>query len=251
MLLSAQSVPKTTGFLSALEGKRGRSGRIVVSFALAGGLSMEAIQAASILLGDPDHALATVLLSTPIFWFGAIAGLIHGVVLGVAAREPGSPRSSVVRPIQVALLVLIPALLLCWLGAIWISYTGIAIRVRQPGAALLALVGWIIFLGVSAWALEEARAALQKVAERWPERRPGLPLIIGTFIVLGISFVWARPPIWFTDIRPTAVSAVILAFGATIWIAMPILVVTLHLLRRLMGNSFFGGDSLQPTEDSR
>jgi len=57
------------------------------------------------------------------------------------------------------------------------------------------------------------------------------------FAVLATAFVTVRPQIWWTDVRVAGVGALILAFGATVWIALPVVIAGLGLMHRFAGMS--------------
>ena len=80
----------SSGFLTWLKGDSGLCGRIALSWALAGGLTMEALLVvAAFLSGSPDVSALPV---TATLWFavGAAGGFTHGVVVGIAGRASTS-----------------------------------------------------------------------------------------------------------------------------------------------------------------
>jgi hypothetical protein len=104
-------------------------------------------------------------------------------------------------------------------------------------------IGWLVFLALGAWATVEGLEGLRGAMIRWPERRPGVPLVLTVFVTLLALFVWRRPEIWFTDLRVSALGAAFLALGATVWIALPVVVFVLHFLHQWRsGHSIWEGD---------
>jgi len=73
--------------------------------------------------------------------------------------------------------------------------------------------------------------------QRWPDLRIASIVISVVFAVLATVFVTSHPQIWWTDVRVTGAGALILALGATIWIALPVVVAGLSLMHRVTGRS--------------
>jgi hypothetical protein len=57
------------------------------------------------------------------------------------------------------------------------------------------------------------------------------------FAVLVTRFLASPPEIWFTQFRVTTAGAVILAFGASVWIALPVMIALLGLAHRVFGKA--------------
>lgn len=229
--------PTGTGFFSWLKGDSGLCGRIALSWALAGGLSMEALLVlAAFLSGAPD-APSLPFTASLFFLVGAVGGFVHGVLVGIAGRSTGVCLGEALRGVEAGAIWAIPVLFAGWVAALWISMTSLAVALARPAMVTMVAVGWLACLAACIWALAEARAGLRNAVERWPERRPGVPLVVMTFAILVVAFLWLRPEIWFTDLRVSAVGALVLAAGATIWIALPIEVFVLHLLHRWRSDS--------------
>lgn len=191
---------------------------------------------AAFLAGDPGAA-GLPFTATAFFVVGAAGGFLHGALVGVAGRPPEVELQRAFVGIEVAAFAAIPLVVACWIGAIWISMTAMAFNAGQTGMVLGAGAGWLLALGVGLWAAVEGLAGFRWALKRWPERRPGLPLVILTFALLLVVFVTRRPEIWFTDVRVSTLGAVILSLGATVWIALPLLGVTLHFLHRWRSGS--------------
>ncbi|MDT8340955.1 MAG: hypothetical protein RQ751_05535 [Longimicrobiales bacterium] len=198
---------------------------------------MEAVLvAAAYSSGSPDAA-SLPFTATMFFLAGAGGGLLHGVLVGAAGRPPGITLAQAIRAIEAGAVWAIPALIVAWIAALWVSMTSIALELRRPSMLFCVALGWMVVVASGAWALAEARRGIGHAMERWPERRPGGFLVAVTFVVLPAAFVWRRPEIWFTDLRVSAVGAVILAMGATIWLAVPVLILVLHFLHHWRAES--------------
>ena len=229
-------------------GDRHLAGRLTLSWALAGGLTMEAILVmAAFTSGNPISA-SDPFTASLFFLGGAAGGLVHGALVGAAGRPESVSLAQAVRSIEGSLLLALPGLAFAWLVAIWTSMTATAVESLTPWMLLGVATAWLITLVVSIWALLEAQAGLTYALQRWPERRPGRVLVGLTFGILVVAFVWLRPEIWFTDLRPSALGAVFLALGATIWIALPVLVFLLHFLHQWRSESPIWDDPSTPAE---
>lgn len=239
----------TPGFLDWLKGDAGLAGRLALSWSLAGGLSMEVVLvAAAFLSGNPD-APSVPFTATLFFVLGAAGGFFHGALVGVAGRAPNVQLSESFRGVEAAAFWAIPVLLIGWVAALWISMTSVAVALAQVGMIFSVLVGWIACLVACSWALLEAQKGLAYAMQRWPERRPGGPLVAVTFATLVVTFVWYRPEIWFTDLRVSVVGALVLALGATVWIALPTTVFILHFLHHFTAeNPIWGPSQVEETQ---
>jgi hypothetical protein len=198
---------------------------------------MEAILVmAAFTSGNPISA-SDPFTASLFFLVGAVGGLVHGSLVGIAGRPASVPLAQAFRSIQRSTLWAIPGLALAWLLALWTSMTATAVESMTPWMLVGVGAAWLMTLAVSVWALLEAQTGLTYAMERWPERRPGRVLVGLTFVTLLVAFVGLRPEIWFTDLRPSALGAVFLAMGATLWIALPVLVFLLHVVHRWRSES--------------
>lgn len=247
MMSPNRSTP-TPGFFEWLKGDRGLSGRLALSWSIAGGLTMEvALVAASFLSGSPD-APALPFTASLFFAMGAAGGFLHGALVGIAGRPPYVRLGVAWRAVAAGALWAIPFLLVGWVAALWISMTSVALALGRIGMIATAVAGWVACMVACSWALLEAKDGLTHAMRRWPERRPGGPLVVATFSALVVMFVWFRPEIWFTDLRVSVVGALILAVGATVWIVLPVTVLVLHLLHKWTSTSPIWGLEQQPEE---
>ncbi len=197
---------------------------------------MQALLVISSLSGSPG-AVSLPLTSTLFFVMGAAGGFTHGVLVGIAGRATGVRLSQALRGVEAGVLWAVPTLLVGWVAALWISMTSLALTFTRPSLLLVVIAGWTVCILSCVWALAEARAGLRYAMMRWPERRPGAPLVAITFVVLMVAFLWQRPELWFTDLRVSGLGAVVLAAGATFWIALPAEVLVLHLLHQWASDS--------------
>jgi hypothetical protein len=215
-----------------LQGEPGLPGRVALSWALAGGLTMEGVLVVAALLSGTRAATADPLAATFFFLIGVVGGFVHGALVGAMGRPDGVPLARAVQSVERSAVVVLPVGALAWGAALWISLTS-AEAARGRLDLLLAIgLGWLILTGVAFWAVREGRTALRYTRERWPLGWRGGAVLALISALLLITFVWWRPEIWFTDVRTTALGAGILALGVTVWFALPLVVLGIHLLHR-------------------
>ncbi|MEJ2539018.1 MAG: hypothetical protein P8188_03365 [Gemmatimonadota bacterium] len=217
-------------------GDEGLAGRIALSWALAGGLGLEAILVVTTVVSGAAESALDVFTATLIFTVGAGGGFIHGALLGLTGRPQGVSVGRALRGIEVAAFAALPLGIFAWMAALWISLTGSSLAGGDRSMLLMAAAGWGIFLTLAVWGLAEGIAGLGHALERWPERRPGVILVLALFLTLLVAFLRVRPEIWFTDLRVSELGAVLLAVGATVWIGIPVVGVVLNRVHHWRGD---------------
>lgn len=245
----------THGSRDASASKRQRDehtpGRVALSWTLAGGVTAGGLLVASVTLSGSQSSGIAPTSTTVLFILGGLAGLFHGGVLGYLARDLGHPPSRAVRSIALAVLSLPLTAPLAWLVALLIALTS-AFLARGGVVPVMGVVAaWFLSLGLCLWAAWEGFRALKRAFLRWPERRAGTLIVVGILSILVLKFFLDRPEIWFTDLQVKGLGAVILALGATIWIALPVVLAALHLLHRFLGDRWFAGEhpsSMEPIQ---
>lgn len=209
----------------------GIEGRLVLAFTMAGGVLLSGVLVAmTTFAGGSAGALFSITLL--LFIAGSVLGWAHAVVLGCAAREEGCTRGSVLKHILAGGLWSLPALSIALLAATGMAVSPIVVRVGGIAGVLAAAVSWLAGGAICLWALAVGLEGYRNAAARYSEIRTGTLLLGVLLLLLMIAFQRTRPEIWGTDYRVNAIGAVILAYGATIWIGAPILFSTLHLFSR-------------------
>jgi hypothetical protein len=101
----------------------------------------------------------------------------------------------------------------------------------------LAIVGcgvaWLVGLGLVALAAENGWNALRQAYAGWSNARVATLIVAALFGGLLAVFLAEQPQIWGLELRVTPVGAVLLALAATLWLAGPMVTVSLGLLDRL------------------
>ncbi|HSM07209.1 MAG TPA: hypothetical protein VK858_21455 [Longimicrobiales bacterium] len=204
---------------------------------------MEAVLVAAAMVSDSPNAAADPVAATLFFVAGVIGGFVHGALVGVAGRPRAVPLSTAIRGIEFAAVAMIPVGVVAWGAALWISMTATSMASGRTTLMAATAVGWLVLLASLAWAAAEGAAGLRCAMVRWPERRPGVPLVLLVFVTLLIAFVLWQPELWFTDLRVSPLGAAFLALGATVWIALPLVVFVLHFLHQWhSGSSIWDGN---------
>lgn len=212
--------------------------RIALAWATSGGVAAGGALVAVITLGGGMSSGTAPSVSLILFLMGASAGLVHGSLFGYIARDLKRSRSEALRGILAAVVLAVPSLVVSWIAALWISLTAAAVRPAATfGTRVGVGIGWLIGLALFAWAAYEGVHALIRAFRRWPEYRIAAPVLSVIFAVLAVRFLTTRPEIWGTEVRVTGVGALVLALGATVWIAFPVAIALLYGGRKLLAGA--------------
>lgn len=220
--------------------KEHECGRVALSWALAGGVLAGGFLLFSVSVAGATSSGSLPGATTVLFFLGGLAGVVHGGILGYLARDPARTRRQAMASLGLAaggLLVLGP---LAWFVALHLALT-IPFWSRGIFAMGGVSISWVLGAGLCLWAAWEGWHALRRAFSRWPERRLGSVILAVVLAVLMVRFVFGRPAIWGTEVQVKGVGAVILALGATVWIALPVVLAVLHGGHRLLGNRFGRG----------
>lgn len=224
----------------ALCGEAARCAAVVVSWSAAGGITAGGLLVGFAALGSPEMAQALLPLTPALFLVGAAGGLVHGSVLAYVGRPPHTSRVEALRAIGTGVVLALPALVVAWVATAWISLTSAVLTLRTGATVALVVTGWAVGTAVCCWAALEGWRSFRCAFSRWPESRPGALLLVGVAVAFAMLFVGYHPEIWGTDVRVSGIGAVILALAATLWIALPIIVVLLHYLHRRFASMWDG-----------
>ena len=145
-------ITNETGTSAPVRRQIGRTGRVALSWAMAGGIGLGGVTVSLMTLMGRMSANALMLTTTGLFIVGAVLGFVHGAVLGAFGRNEGRTRSDAVRSLGKGALYAIPGLAVAWLAASWISMTVVARYTATIPAYAGAAVGWIGGAIVLAWA---------------------------------------------------------------------------------------------------
>lgn len=209
-------------------------GRLIISWSMAGGVIAGGLLVALTTLAGRSSSGAAPQVGTIFFVLGAMAGIAHGGLLGYLSRNPARTRLEVLSILLRSLVWVIPGLLLAWVASLNVALTASVLAMTDPGAVRLATLAaaWVFALAACAWAAMEGLRGVTAAWSRWPDVRTASIIVSLVFAALLTAFLRSPPQIWFTHFRVTSLGAVILAFGATVWIALPVVIAVLGLLHR-------------------
>ena len=211
----------------------GLPGRVAVAWSAAGGILVGGFLVAAMTLMGQLSGHALLLTCTGLFVVGAVLGFIHGAVLGWMGRPEGTSRGATVGALAMAAAYAIPALLVSWLIAGWIGMTSVALYAGRTAAIVGCGVAWLVGIGLVALAGELGWSALRNAYRGWSNARVATLIVVALFGGLLAAFLAEQPRIWGLELRFTPVGAVLLALAATLWLAGPMVTVSLGLLDRM------------------
>lgn len=210
----------------------GAPGAVVASWTGGGAMVIGGFVAAGVGLTQRPSMVMAYASALFLSLVGAAAGFVHGSALAYLGRPPGMKTSAVLADMARGAIWALPVLAFALILSPILALGPAAVVAGQPlligAAAVAAMFGALI----CTWAFTEGWRAARQATDRWPDHRWGLPLVFATLAVLLILFEMQRPAIWWTDLRVTYLGAVLLALGATLWLAIPVEYAGLHLLHR-------------------
>ncbi len=219
--------PTGSGFLTR---QLGLVGQVATSWGVAGGLVASLVVTAHVAAGSLSSSVS--FITTSVFFIaGSLVGFVHGSLLAYLGRPPDVSRQRALRRLALSLLYDIPAVVVGWIVAMMITLSAVSAMSGRVAAVAVTVVGWLAAALILWWAIEETVEAARNLFRRWPDAR-ALGLVLGlALLVLTPAFLFTRPEIWGTSVRPTATAAAAMALGATVWIAGPVGVLGLLTLR--------------------
>ncbi len=206
-------------------------GRLEISWAMGGGIVGGGPLVASVLMSGQASSSMLLTMTTLLFLIGGGLGLVHGALLGYLGRDTEMSSLEALESLVVGVFLAIPALVFAWLVAAWIAMTAPALSMGEAMVVGIVAAGWVVGAAICCWGAWQGWQALQNILDRWPAHRPGVVILAVVLVFLLVSFLSWQPEVWGTDMRVTGVGALLLAIGATIWIAAPITALALWLLR--------------------
>ena len=195
---------------------------------LVGGASVAAMQFAGRM---SPHLM--IVATTLMFLVGALAGFVHGGVLGVLGRPEGMSSRTAVGSLGRGLLYLVPSLVVGWLLAGWVAALPLALFGGHVLASVISGLAWVAMLAMSVLAANRGVRALVYAYRRWDDRVPGTALILAVLAGLLVAFLIEPPALWFFGTRLSRLGGVVLAIGATFWFYGPMITVGLRIARRI------------------
>lgn len=211
----------------------GSVGKLAVSWAVAGGILVGGVVVAGMTLAGQLSGFGLLLTSTGLFAIGAVLGFIHGGLLGWMGRPAAESRRDALGSLAMGAVYAVPALLVSWLVCGWIAMTTVALYTGRIGGLVGCGVAWLVGAGLLVVAAEQGRSAVRGLYMSWSNARVATLLVAALYGGLLAVFVSERPQLWGLPVQVTGVGAVLLATAATLWLAGPVVAISLALLDRL------------------
>jgi hypothetical protein len=211
----------------------GLTGRVIVTWSVAGGLLVGGFLVAGMTLAGRLSANALLTTSAALYTMGAVLGFVHAAVLGFLGRPAGMTARQAVGKVGMAAMYAVPAVILGFLAAGWIAMTAMALYLDRALPLIGVGLGWVVGAVMVVLAATSGFEALRNAYARWEDRRLGTLLVTATFAALLVLFVSDRPELWGTRMRVTEIGAILLAAVGALWIAGPVVTLALHFARRL------------------
>ncbi len=211
----------------------GSAGKLAVSWAVGGGILVGGVLVAAMTLAGQLSGFGLLLTATGLFAVGAVLGFVHGGLLGwIGRREDESHRDALVS-LGMGAVYAVPALLVSWLVAGWIAMTSVALYSGKVAGLVGSGVGWLIGIALLVVSAEQGWTAVRRLYASWSNARVASLLVAALYGGLLAVFLAERPQLWGLHVQVTPVGAVLLATAVTLWLASPVVAVSLSLLDRL------------------
>jgi len=206
---------------------------LTIAWSLAGGMLFGGAAVVLMILTGRMSGHLMLTASATLFALGALAGLVHGVALGILGRpETMTVRESISAMVH-GLLYLVPALLLGWLVAGWVAALPLAWTGKHFIAVAISALAWVAMIVTAYFAGSIGVRAVGLAYRRWPHRALGSALV-GAVAATTVAAFFVQPPtIWFTHTRLAMPGALLLAFIVTFWFYGPIIAVGLWFVKRI------------------
>lgn len=215
----------------------GLTGRVAVTWTMAGGLLLGGVLVALMTLAGRLSGHGIFMTATGLFVIGAMLGALHGAALGLLGRPADVPRHEALGALGRAALYAVPGATVAWLLTVWIAMSAVATYLDRVGPLVLVAIAWVGGLAVVAAAARHGVGALRNAYARWPERQIGTAVVVASFAALMLVFLADRPTLWLLRLRVTEVGAVLAAALLAIWVVGPLVTVALRLAPELPGRA--------------
>jgi hypothetical protein len=211
----------------------GLTGRVIVTWSVAGGLLVGGFLVAGMTLAGRLSANALLTTAGVLYTMGALIGFAHGAALGFFGRPAVQTAKQALGKIGMAAMYAVPALILGFLAAGWIAMTAMALYLERALPLVGVGLGWLVGVVMVVLAAASGFEALRNAYARWEDRRLGTALVAATFTALLVLLLADRPELWGTRLRVTEIGAILLAAVGAFWVAGPVVTLALHLVRRM------------------
>lgn len=160
-------------------------GRIVISWTMSGGILFGMIGTVLTLTQQlPGFDFFVTLSST--FVFGALIGMLHGLVLGVFSKPRDTSFIDSFKQVGLGLLYSLFALPVAFLVTLWIGFAFYYQLDPSFSRLLGAIIGGWIGISVLVWTAWETWRAIRIIVTAWPD----FVLVSGIVAVVFLVLVW-------------------------------------------------------------
>jgi hypothetical protein len=211
----------------------GSVGKVAVSWAVGGGILVGGVLVAAMTLAGQLSGFGLLLTCTGLFAVGGVLGFAHGGLVGWAGRPAGVTRREALASLGMGAIYAVPALLVSWLVAGWIAMTSVALYSGKVAGLIGCGIAWLVGAALLVVAAEQGWSALSRLYGSWSNARVASLIVAALYGGLLAVFISERPQLWGLAVQVTPVGAVLLATGATLWLAGPMVGASLALLDRL------------------
>jgi hypothetical protein len=211
----------------------GTAGKLAVSWAVGGGILVGGFLVAGMTLAGQLSGFGLLLTATGLFAVGGVLGFIHGALLGWLGRLPTESRRQALASVGMGAVYALPALMVSWLVAGWIAMTTVALYSGKVAGLIGSGIAWLIGVALLVLAAEQGWSAIRRLYAAWSNARVASLLVAALYGGLLAVFLAERPQLWGLSVQVTTVGAVLLATAATLWLAGPVVALSLALLDRM------------------
>lgn len=211
----------------------GSVGKLAVSWAVGGGVLVGGVLVGAMTLAGQLSGFGLLLTSTGLFVVGGVLGFVHGGLLGWLGRPSTESRREALASLGMGAVFAVPALMVSWLVAGWIAMTTVALYSGKVAGLVGSGIAWLIGAALLVVAAEQGWSAVRRLYAGWSNARVATLLVAGLYGGLLAVFLAERPQLWGLSVQVTPVGAVLLATAAALWLAGPVVAVSLALLDRM------------------
>jgi hypothetical protein len=205
----------------------GWAAQVAAAWAVAGGAAGGSLVAALLLAGRL-HASDSVLIAMLLASAGSALGLVHGAVVGYLGRHAG-PDAELHKPsrlfgVACAVTGVVASIALSG----WLALSAVLVRAGSLWGWPALLAGGATVLVAAAWATVLGWRSLDCAYHEWPRHTLGAALVGGSFLVICATLLLLRPALPGTRLQFSVAGFIMVSALATIWIAMPAIILALR-----------------------
>lgn len=202
------------------------------SWTLAGGLAAGLIVGGFVATGriHPDILVAVVMAG-----LGGMLGAVHGAVLGHLGGSAHAGMRGRLAAWALSAVSVAGATVVAVIGSVGLAMSAATARMGSVSGWAMLVAGSLAAGACIVWATVLGWRALESAYMRWPDHRLGSWLALGVFAVLAVVFALLRPVLPGTGLSLSPVGGIVLAGLATLWVALPAIILALPLAHRRAG----------------